>query len=79
MTDDERAQAYEDAYWAEWDGRESVIERVVSTWDATTEELFLKAVEQAGQTRAEERGEVRDALEPIGFDGHGAPIYSWQI
>ena len=56
MTDDEREQAYEDQMWDEFPNR--AIAAVVSTWDATTADLFLKAVEQAGATRAEERGEV---------------------
>ena len=50
MTTDWREQAYEDQYWAE--------KAAVSTWDATTAALFLRAVDQAQATRVEERAEV---------------------
>lgn len=62
MTDDERAQAYEDNYWAEWDGRDSVIAAAVETWDDSTSDLFIAALNQAVATRVEERGETNAAI-----------------
>lgn len=62
MTSDWREQEYEDNYWNEWDQRDSAIRAAVSTWDDSTSDLFIAAVEQAGRTRAEERAYVIEDL-----------------
>lgn len=62
MTADDGVQAYEDAYWSEWDNRDTVIAAAVGTWDNSTNDLFIAALNQAVATRAEERDEVREEL-----------------
>lgn len=62
MTDDERAQAYEDNYWAEWDGRDVAIAAAVETWSADDMQMFENALEQINHVRDEERDGINDLL-----------------